>query len=157
LSLSDFKPALPCSELALVSLLPTALLHNTLRRSVIIEWEIKVDVKMIPDGLPHPSPVERVDIVGALRTTLLTASTAIPSLGSSRAGRDLRRRADRTLRFALRTIPCASGYFIQTDTVCMGRGIASVAQKENILIISFAAYRTRLEISEVIFRVFNDH
>ena len=117
LSLSDFKPTLPCPELALVGLIPTALLHNTLRRSVVVEWEVQVDIKMIPHGLPHPSPVERVDVVGALRTTLLSASAATPSLSSCRSGRNIRCRADRTSRFALRTIPCAGGYFIQTDTV----------------------------------------
>jgi hypothetical protein len=158
LSLSDLEPALPRPELALVGLLPTALLHNALGRLVIVEWEIQIEVKMIPDRLPHPSPMERIDIARGLRTSLLSASTAVPPRGRSRRScRYLGRRAEGTLRLALCAIPRAGRYFTQTDTVHMGRGIATVAQKEDILVICLATYRTRLEIGEVVFGILDDH
>jgi hypothetical protein len=39
----------------------------------------------------------------------------------------------------------------------MGRGIATVAQKEDILVICLTTYRTRLEIGEVVFGILDDH
>lgn len=57
LSLSDFKAALPGLEFALVGLLATALLHRTFRRSIVIEWEIKIEIQVIPDRLPDSCPM----------------------------------------------------------------------------------------------------
>lgn len=57
LSLSDLKAALPSLKFALIGLLATALLHRTFGRSIVIEWEIKVEIQVIPDRLPDSCPM----------------------------------------------------------------------------------------------------
>ena len=158
LSLRHLKAPLPGTELPLVCLLPALLLPNTLRGPVVIEGEIQVDVQMVPDGLPHASPMKGVQLAAVLHPPLLRPSATSPSfLGASRTVGGEGSRAGGPLGLTPSAVPRPRRYLVEVHAVGMVRGIAPIAEQEQLLIIGIATDGTRLIFGEIILNELHDH
>lgn len=113
---------------------------------------------MIPYRLPYSSPVERIDVVVTLHSSLLRPGTAGTSLGcTSGPSRDLWCRTNGPLGLALSAVPRPGWYLSQPNAVQMRRRITAITQEEHIFIICFTTDSAWLKISQVVLRILDHH